>query len=154
MALILLALGKEFFSLQTSVRCKWRIRCPPLDARGCQCQRADKLCVQVSLNHLRAIGAGRKPRFLQTNTSIFGERWALVLLRRKACRLRYLSCAFKSLLCAAKFVVHQRHLESESGRLGMNAMAASIMGVNWCFLAWMAIPRRSSLISSRRMSAD
>jgi len=56
------------------------------------------------------------------------KEWALALLRRKLADCDYLSCAFKSLLCAAKFVVHQRHLESESGRLGMNAMAASDHG--------------------------
>src|SRR6266446_1883351 len=102
---------------------------PTLDAGAHQCERTNKLGVQVALNDLRGnwrraqaqlpavegLDFRRQMRARADGAGQFADRYGL-------------ASDLKAFERAAKFVIHQRQLQAESGRLGMNAMAAANHG--------------------------
>src|SRR5690349_6133082 len=99
---------------------------PMFDARGDQGQGPDELGVQVPLNHLGGDG-GRTQTELLTNRR-FNARGEVSA--RADCSRQFADCycvanIFETLQRAAKLVVHQCHLQPESGWFGVNSMAAA-----------------------------
>ena len=152
-----LALGEELLGFQHFGALEVaELGGPALDAGADQGQRADELGVQVALDHLRGnrrraqaeLAGRRTPRCAARD-----GRWCR--RRRRACpTATAVRARFEPLQRAAKLVVHQRQLQAEGGRLGMDAVAAADHRRE-LVLAWRlaATTLRSALTSSMSMSA-
>ena len=120
-------LAKNSSASSTSVRCRWRnsVAQRSMLAPTRASAPMNSACRSRWITWV-AIGAGRRPSFWQTNASIRGDRWALVpTAPGELAHGNRLSRGFEPLQCAAKFVVHQRQLQAEGRRFGMDAVAAA-----------------------------
>jgi hypothetical protein len=104
-------------------------RPPTFNARGDERECSDEFGVEVALDDLRGDGCWSKAELLADEGLYFrGEmRAGAHGAGELADRHRRLRC-LQPLQRAAKLIVHQRHLETERRRLGVDAMAAADHG--------------------------
>ena len=132
-----------------------KLQRPTVNGTTDQRQRAHEFRVTVALDDLGRNSVGLQAEFpadvmlnLRVHVRVRADRAGNLADRHRV------AGAFQPGQRPGKFVVHQRHLQPERDRLGVDAVRAPDHRREFVFLAFFATTARNFFTSSIRMSAD